>query len=144
MLGEQRPERTLRKRPGHATEAQHLRHHQEHDDAAVGVDRSEPRRRRAIRHEESVFVKRTAWPATIGGRHEMKTLLAFFTAIFTCTAAEPRLPRDNLLVYRGTDGKPQPVQTLEDWAKRRADIVHGLEAVMGKLPGAEKHCALDV
>ncbi len=57
--------------------------------------------------------------------------------------AQPRLPRDNLLVYRGEDGKPKPVTSVEDWLKRRAEIVRGMEAVMGKLPGAEKRCPLD-
>lgn len=55
----------------------------------------------------------------------------------------PRLPRDNLLVYRGDDGKPRVVKSIEDWAKRRAEIVRGMEAVMGKLPGREKRCPLD-
>lgn len=59
-------------------------------------------------------------------------------------ADPPRLPRDNLLIYRGTDGKPREVKTVEDWAKRRAEIVRGMEAVMGKLPGKEKRCPLDV
>jgi dienelactone hydrolase len=54
-----------------------------------------------------------------------------------------RLPRDNLLLYRGPDGKPQAVKTVEDWAKRRAEIVRGMESVMGKLPGPEKRCALE-
>jgi dienelactone hydrolase len=58
--------------------------------------------------------------------------------------AQPRLPRDNLLIYRGEDGKPRPVKSLEDWAKRRAEIIRGMEAVMGKLPGKEKRCDLDV
>jgi len=56
----------------------------------------------------------------------------------------PRLPRDNLLVYRGADGKPVPVKTVEDWAKRRAQIVEGMESVMGRLPGKEKRQALDM
>src|SRR3954463_11250412 len=56
----------------------------------------------------------------------------------------PRLPRDNLLVYRGPDGKPAPVKTVADWAKRRAEVVRGMETVMGKLPGAEKRCPLGV
>lgn len=61
------------------------------------------------------------------------------------TAADPvRLPRDNLLVYRGDDGKPVPVQTTEDWQKRRAEIVRGMESVMGKLPGNETRCPLDL
>jgi acetyl esterase/lipase len=58
-------------------------------------------------------------------------------------AATPRLPRDNLLLYRDKDGKAQPVKTLDDWAKRRAEIVRGMETVMGKLPGKEKRCELD-
>ncbi len=62
------------------------------------------------------------------------------------TGGEPtaRLPRENLLVYRGPDGKPAPVKTVEDWAKRRAEIVRGMESVMGKLPGDAKRCPLDV
>ena len=58
--------------------------------------------------------------------------------------AQPRLPRDNLLVYRGPDDKPVPVKTVEDWAKRRSEVVRGMESVMGKLPGKEKECALDL
>ncbi len=58
-------------------------------------------------------------------------------------ATQARLPRDNLLLFRGADGKPRPVKTLDDWAKRRAEIVRGMETVMGKLPGKEKRCALD-
>jgi len=57
--------------------------------------------------------------------------------------AAPRLPRDNLLVYRDGDGKPAPVKTVADWGKRRAEVVRGMEAVMGKLPGPEKRCPLD-
>src|SRR5436309_12659972 len=57
--------------------------------------------------------------------------------------APARLPRDDLLVYRGSDGNTAPVKTVEDWSKRRAEIVRGMEAVMGKLPGTEKRCPLD-
>lgn len=56
----------------------------------------------------------------------------------------PRLPRDNLLVYRDSDGKPAPVKSVEDWAKRRAEVVRGMESVMGKLPGDVKRCPLDM
>lgn len=59
-------------------------------------------------------------------------------------ADPPRLPRDNLLLYRGDDGKPREAKAVEDWAKRRAEIVRGAEAVMGKLPGKEKRCPLAV
>ena len=57
--------------------------------------------------------------------------------------ADERLPRDNLMLYRGDDGKPREVRSVADWAKRRAEIVRGAESVMGKLPGKEKRCALE-
>jgi dienelactone hydrolase len=55
----------------------------------------------------------------------------------------PRLPRDNLLLYRGDDGKSREVKSVAEWEKRRAEIVRGAESVMGKLPGKEKRCALE-
>lgn len=58
--------------------------------------------------------------------------------------AKRRLPRDNLLVYRAEDGKLAPVRTLQDWAKRRAEIVRGMELVMGKPPDPTRKCPLDV
>jgi dienelactone hydrolase len=72
--------------------------------------------------------------------------LVFAAAIALLAAdppAPPRLPRDNLLVSRGADGKPREVKTVEDWHARRAEIVRGAEAVMGKFPGKEKRCPLD-
>lgn len=59
-------------------------------------------------------------------------------------APSPRLPRENLLVYRGPNHEVKPVTSPADWLKRRAEIVAGMEAVMGKLPGAEKRCPLDM
>jgi dienelactone hydrolase len=56
----------------------------------------------------------------------------------------PRLPRDNLLLYRGDDGEPKAVQSVADWSRRRAEIVAGMEAVMGHLPGPEKRCPLGI
>src|SRR5262249_3083714 len=61
----------------------------------------------------------------------------------TAADPQPRLPRDNLLLYRGPDGKPLPVKSPQDWAKRRAEVVRGMGSVMGKLPGAKKRCPLD-
>ncbi len=65
-------------------------------------------------------------------------------AVLLSLAADPRLPRDDLLLYRGPGGEPAAVKSPEDWAKRRAEVVRGMEAVMGKLPGDKKRCALDV
>jgi Glucuronyl esterase, fungi len=55
-----------------------------------------------------------------------------------------RLPRDNLLVYRGKNGETRPVKTVEDWEQRRKEIVRGMQTVMGSLPGDEKRCPLDM
>jgi hypothetical protein len=74
-------------------------------------------------------------------------LLAILFAFWDGAAADdpqPRLPRDMLLVYRGADGKPATVNSTQDWAKRRAEVMRGMESVMGKLPGDAKRCPLDV
>jgi len=55
-----------------------------------------------------------------------------------------RLDRNDLLQYRDADGKVQPAKTPEDWQKRRAEILRGMQAVMGRLPGEERRVELDV
>ena len=62
----------------------------------------------------------------------------------TAAAAEPRLPRDQLLVYRGAGGLALPVRSIDDWLKRRAEILEGMQSVMGRLPGDEKRCPLEM
>ena len=77
----------------------------------------------------------------------MKSLAFVLLALFIpelSRAAEPRLPRDNLLVYRGDNGGQAPVRTAADWQKRRAEILRGMQTVMGRLPGDEKRCPLDM
>jgi acetyl esterase/lipase len=71
-------------------------------------------------------------------------------APWTATASGPdeagpaRLPRENLLIRRAEDGSPAPVRSVEDWQARRAEIVRGVESVMGRLPGDSKRSPLDV
>lgn len=61
-----------------------------------------------------------------------------------CPAADPpRLPRDNLQVFRGPDGQVQKVTSVADWQKRRSEIMRGFASVAGTLPGPEKRCPLD-
>ncbi len=66
------------------------------------------------------------------------------------SAAEPaRLPRENLLVRRdpaSATGATLPVRKPADWQQRRAEIVRGMETVMGAFPGATspKRVPLDV
>jgi len=59
-------------------------------------------------------------------------------------APTPRLPRDQLLLYRGDDNRPRPVTSADDWQHRRAEILQGMQVVMGQMPGDEKRCPLDV
>jgi hypothetical protein len=54
-----------------------------------------------------------------------------------------QLPHTNLLVYHTTSGKIAPVETEENWKRRREEIVQGMQVVMGPLPGHNKRCALD-
>ncbi len=56
----------------------------------------------------------------------------------------PRLDRDNLLQYHAVDGSVHPVTTPDDWQLRRAEIIRGMEAVMGKLPGDDRRVPLEV
>jgi dienelactone hydrolase len=62
----------------------------------------------------------------------------------TIPIPQPRLPRDNLLVYRDAKNQTQTVQTTDDWLKRREEILNGMQAIMGRLPGDEKRCQLDM
>jgi dienelactone hydrolase len=71
-------------------------------------------------------------------------LITLVSAALALAADPARLPRDKLLLYRGDVGKPHEVKSVADWQKRRADIVRGMESIMGKLPGKEKRCPLDV
>jgi dienelactone hydrolase len=55
-----------------------------------------------------------------------------------------RLPRTNLLVFHDRAGAIQTVKSKSDWQQRRAEMVRGMAAVMGPLPGTDKRCPLDV
>lgn len=64
-------------------------------------------------------------------------------------AAEPaRLPRENLLLRHDAAGAVVPVKTTADWQQRRAEVVRGMEAIMGPGPFANgasaKRVPLDV
>ncbi len=50
----------------------------------------------------------------------------------------PRLDRTRLLEFRAENGATKPVKTDRDWQKRRAEIVAGMERIMGPFPGPEK------
>ncbi len=71
------------------------------------------------------------------------TLLCAFLLSVPTFAAE-RLPRDDLLLYHKADGSTAHAATPGQWELRRAEVLQGMQQVMGPLPGNEKRCALDV
>jgi dienelactone hydrolase len=45
-----------------------------------------------------------------------------------------RLPRTDLLLFHGKHGQVLPVKSKSDWLKRRAEILRGVQEIMGPLP----------
>lgn len=75
-----------------------------------------------------------------------RTTLAILAAtIVAAPIPQPeRLPRDQLLLRRDTDGRTVAISNTTEWDQRRREILDGVAAVMGQLPGPEKRCPLDV
>jgi dienelactone hydrolase len=69
-------------------------------------------------------------------------LIALVASSFACAAE--RLDREKLLQFREPTGRVSAVKSTADWQKRRAEILAGMQSVMGPLPGAEKRVPLDV
>ncbi len=65
------------------------------------------------------------------------------TAFGFAEAKAERLPRTNLLAHYNNQGETVIGKSKGDWQQRRAEILRGMQAVMGPLPGREKRCALD-
>lgn len=60
--------------------------------------------------------------------------------------AEPPFYPDKarLLVWRDAEGKEHPVKSPDDWKKRRAHILEGMQLAMGPLPEGSRKVPLDV
>src|SRR5438094_380864 len=54
-----------------------------------------------------------------------------------------RRPGGDLLVFRGPDGSARAVRAVDDWLRRRSEILEGFRSVVGPLPGPEKRGPLD-
>ncbi len=61
---------------------------------------------------------------------------AFLGPTAQAFAQSPPLPSDHrrLMYYVDADGREQPVRTAADWARRRAQILVGMQQAMGPLP----------
>jgi dienelactone hydrolase len=71
-------------------------------------------------------------------------LLGFSAILLRAEAPQDssRLPRTNLLAYHNLKGEVVVGKSKADWRKRRAQILDGMQAVMGRLPGKDRRCAL--
>jgi dienelactone hydrolase len=99
---------------------------------------------------KSVFVIRVVGLACLAtgalrlwnGQHQS---LADARAVAESPAPAPRLPRDQLLVYRGPEGDLRPIETVAEWPRRRREILAGMRQIMGELPTDQtKRVPLDV
>ena len=70
-------------------------------------------------------------------------LLVVIAAVAASRAGPARLDRDDLLKYRDSQGRIQPVETPADWELRRAEIVRGMQEVMGEMPGEDRRVSLE-
>ncbi len=91
-----------------------------------------------------------SYPSTLAWAVKLLCLIAFLCLIgpdgqgeSNASESQQRLARTNLLIYRDNKGGVRPVKSVRDWPKRRAEILRGMEEVMGPLPGEDKRCPLD-
>lgn len=72
------------------------------------------------------------------------TAVCSLQALFA-SAAEPVLPpHADPSWFVDAQGRKQPVRTVEDWEKRREDVLRQMQVVMGPLPGRDHPLPLDV
>ena len=77
----------------------------------------------------------------------MRFLLRLFSGAVILVAvagAAERLDRENLLQFRDSSGRIAAAKSTADWSQRRAEILRGMQEVMGRLPGPEKRVPLEV
>jgi neutral ceramidase len=56
----------------------------------------------------------------------------------------PYPDHSDLTVYHDENGQPHPIETADDWQRRRADILASMQLVMGRLPGEDEMSPLAV
>ncbi len=66
-------------------------------------------------------------------------------AVLSCLAAEPGgIDHSRLLAYHDASGTEHAVNTRADWAKRRRQIIEGMQQAMGPLPSRTALPPLDI
>ena len=93
----------------------------------------------------ATFCRAAACRRAAAGREDRRYAIAFLAfALFASADAAQRLDRENLLQFRAAPDHVAPVKSVANWQQRRAEIVGGMQAIMGPLPGAAKRVPLDV
>ncbi|MCS7306469.1 MAG: alpha/beta fold hydrolase [Thermoguttaceae bacterium] len=62
----------------------------------------------------------------------------------TAERLTPKKDHKNLLIYWDEQGRELPVRTVQDWQRRRADILRGFQETAGPLPEKFRQTPLDV
>ena len=82
---------------------------------------------------------------TMASIRPILTVVAIVLGCSPTTAEESiDLDRNHLLQYRDASGKVQRVATPADWQACRAEILRGMQEVMGNLPGDDRRVPLEV
>lgn len=74
----------------------------------------------------------------------MSLLLALLSITAAVASAAETLDRRQVLTYVDDSGEVRPVTSIDEWSRRREQIIDGMEAAMGPLPSREDLPALDV
>ena len=75
---------------------------------------------------------------------QLVTLLLLAGVLSFLAAESSGIDHSRLLAYRDPNGGVHPVNTPADWAKRRRQIVEGMQLAMGPLPSRVKPSPLDL
>jgi hypothetical protein len=96
-------------------------------------------------------LKQTMSLFSVDGRRLIRCLV-LMPALTACALSHPsailaqlgtqRLPREDLLLYVDARGCNMRAETPEQWQRRRAAILAGMQQVMGDLPDEQRRCDL--
>src|SRR5689334_1783220 len=92
------------------------------------------------RDGRSIFGVSMIGYSMVRGPSRMSRLIAALTLALaaTSTTHAERLDRNNLLAFHNDRQEVAPVRSIADWQRRRAEIIAGMQEVMGTFPGATK------
>ena len=77
-------------------------------------------------------------------RHVLAPAAIFLSCSFASAQGPGRLGRYDLLQYHDSQGAVRQVTTPEEWQNRRAEVLRGMQEVMGRLPGDERRVPLEM